>query len=80
MEQLKIESMSFEQALAELEKIARDLETGNTSLEQSINAYERGVMLKKHCETKLKEAKTKIEKITVDTTSGTISTEQFDPE
>ena len=77
MEQLKIESMSFEQALMELEKIARNLETGNTPLEESINAYERGIMLKKHCEEKLNKAKEKIEKITIDSTSNSISTEPF---
>lgn len=63
--QTALESLSFESAMAELETIVRDLETGKSPLDQSIAAYERGVALKKHCEKKLREAQSKIEKITV---------------
>lgn len=60
-----ISALSFEEALAELEKIVRQLESGGADLKSSIDAYERGVALKKLCEAKLKEAQTRIEKITV---------------
>ena len=68
-----IESLSFEDALGELETIVKTLETGQTKLEDSITQYERGVALKNHCEKKLREAQAKIEKITVskDGTPGT---------
>ncbi|MDD3020034.1 MAG: exodeoxyribonuclease VII small subunit [Alphaproteobacteria bacterium] len=72
-----VESMNFEDALEELENIIRNLETGKTSLEQSIESYERGISLKTHCETKLREARMKIEKITVGP-NGTLSTEPLD--
>ncbi|MCK5284923.1 MAG: exodeoxyribonuclease VII small subunit [Alphaproteobacteria bacterium] len=72
-----IESLSFENALIQLEKIVRDLETGQAPLEKSISAYERGIALKKHCEEKLRDAQAKIEKITV-SQNGTISTEPLD--
>lgn len=72
-----IEELSFEQALVELETIVRDLESGKAPLESSITAYERGVALKKHCETKLSDAKAKIEKITV-SKDGTIGTAPLD--
>jgi exodeoxyribonuclease VII small subunit len=62
-----IASMSFEAALAELERIVAELESGKTDLEQSIGAYERGSMLKAHCETKLKEAQLRVERIIVGT-------------
>ena len=65
MTQTALEDMSFETALAELESIVRALETGQAPLEESINAYERGVALKQHCETRLKSAREKIEKITL---------------
>ncbi|MCW8915680.1 MAG: exodeoxyribonuclease VII small subunit [Magnetovibrio sp.] len=55
--------LSFEDALAELENIVRDLEDGRGELEGSIKAFERGTLLKRHCETKLKEAEARIEKI-----------------
>mgnify|MGYP006218387435 FL=1 len=59
----EIPSLSFEGALAELEDIVRRLEQGKSELEDAIGAYERGAALKKHCETKLKEAKARVEKI-----------------
>lgn len=58
-----IREMPFEDALAELEKIVRQLEEGKGSLEGAITAYERGAMLKRHCEARLKEAQTRVEKI-----------------
>ena len=59
----EISALSFEGALAELEDIVRRLEQGKSDLEDAIEAYERGAALKKHCETKLKEAKARVEKI-----------------
>lgn len=61
----EIASLSFEQALAELERIVAELESGRTDLEQSISAYERGALLKAHCETKLKEAQLRVERIVI---------------
>ena len=74
-----IEKLSFEEALGELETIVRDLETGKAPLEKSIESYERGIALKKHCESKLRDAQTKIEKITVKQ-DGSITTEPLDAE
>lgn len=61
----EIASLSFEQALAELERIVAELESGKTDLEKSIDAYERGARLKAHCEAKLKEAQLRVEKIVI---------------
>ena len=72
-----IETMNFEDALGELEVIVRGLESGETSLENSIAAYERGTALKTHCEKHLRSAQEKIEKITVGT-NGAISTQPLD--
>lgn len=69
-----IEHLSFEEALSELEKIVRQLESGGADLKSSIDSYERGMALKKLCEGKLREAQTKIEKITV-SADGKVSTE-----
>lgn len=74
-----VETLSFETALAELEVIVRDLETGKSALEDSIACYERGVALKTHCEKKLREAQAKIEKITVGA-DGKTGTAPFDTE
>ena len=72
-----VEKMTFEEALAELEEIVRDLEDGKVTLDQSINAYERGTALKKKKKKKLHEAQLKIEKITVGP-DGKISVEASD--
>lgn len=58
-----IDTLSFEQALAELERIVQQLESGEVELERSIEIYERGAALKAHCDGKLKQAELKVEKI-----------------
>ncbi len=55
--------MSFEEALAELEGIVRQLEAGTGKLDDAIAAYERGALLKRHCESKLQEAQARVEKV-----------------
>ncbi|HEV7372814.1 exodeoxyribonuclease VII small subunit [Arenibaculum sp.] len=60
-----IAAMSFEDALAELERIVRQLEEGRAKLDEAISSYERGTALKRHCEAKLREAQAKVERITV---------------
>jgi exodeoxyribonuclease VII small subunit len=57
--------MSFEDALRELEGIVKQLEQGQVKLDEAIGAYERGALLKKHCEQKLAEAKLKVDKIMI---------------
>ena len=59
-----ITKMKFEDALAELEKIVKELEEGKVELDGAIEKYERGAALKRHCEAKLAEAQARIEKIT----------------
>ena len=59
----EIEALSFEQALAELEGIVARLESGQAPLEQSIQMYERGALLKAHCEKRLEAARLRVEKI-----------------
>ena len=80
MTEKSIESMSFEDALMELEGIVRNLESSQTKLDDSITAYERGVALKKHCEKRLNDARLKIEKISMDPQGNPTGLEPFDPE
>ena len=61
-----VDEMSFEQAIAALELVVGQLERGDVALEDSIALYERGAELKKHCETKLKQAEEKVAAITLD--------------
>ena len=59
-----IEALNFEDALSQLEEIVRGLEGGQVKLDKAVEYYERGAMLKQHCEAKLSDARMKIEKIT----------------
>lgn len=56
-------ALTFEAALKELEGIVARLEQGQVDLEDSIALYERGQALKAHCESKLKAAESRLEKL-----------------
>jgi exodeoxyribonuclease VII small subunit len=71
-----IAAMSFEAALAELEAIVKRLEVGNAKLDDAISAYERGALLKRHCEAKLREAQARVDKIVMGS-DGTTSLEKL---
>ena len=73
-----IAALSFEQALAELEKIVGQLESGQAPLEESIDLYTRGAALKAHCEAKLKSAQLRVEKIVVGPGGGADRAEAAD--
>ena len=72
-----IAALSFEDALKELEAIVKQLEGGQVKLDEAITAYERGALLKQHCEQKLAEAKMKVEKI-VFSADGTVGSQPTD--
>jgi exodeoxyribonuclease VII small subunit len=61
----EIAAMSFEEALQELEQIVKRLESGSGKLNEAITAYERGALLKRHCEAKLREAQARVDKIVI---------------
>ncbi len=73
-----IAEMSFEQALAELERIVEQLERGDVELEKSIDLYARGDALRKHCDALLKRAESKVEKIALDASGNATGTEPLD--
>jgi exodeoxyribonuclease VII small subunit len=52
---------SFEEALEKLEKITRDLEEGDLSLEESLKHFDEGVKLAEYCNSKLNDAQKKVE-------------------
>ncbi len=72
-----IASLSFEDALAELERIVRQLEEGKGPLDAAIDAYSRGSLLKTHCEAKLAEAQARVDRIVLGS-DGTPTTQPAD--
>ena len=75
-----VAAMSFEQAIGELESIVGRLEGGRVPLEESIRIYERGDALRARCETLLKNAEGKVEKITLARDGTPTGTEPLDPD
>lgn len=58
-----VTALSFEDALQQLDEIVKRLESGQSKLDDAIAAYERGSLLKAHCEAKLREAQMRVDKI-----------------
>lgn len=54
---------TFESAIAELEAIVQEMETGTISLEQALERYQRGVALLKHCQDTLQGAEIRIRQL-----------------
>jgi exodeoxyribonuclease VII small subunit len=54
------DNQTFAQGIAELERIVRDLESGNLELEDSLGSYERGVALIKELQVKLETAQQRV--------------------
>jgi exodeoxyribonuclease VII small subunit len=72
-----IAAMAFEDALAELESIVRGLEGGQLKLEDALRAYDRGALLRAHCERKLADAEARVAAI-VERADGTLATRKTD--
>jgi len=75
-----LETLTFEQALGELEAIVEQLERGDVSLDTAIDAYARGMSLKTHCQARLEEARLRVEKIKVPGgDAASVTAAPFDP-
>ncbi len=73
-----ISEMSFEDALKALEEVVRKLETGEVPLDRSIDLYERGEKLRRHCQARLDAAQARIEKIVAGPDGKPSGTAPFD--
>ncbi|MBE6753282.1 MAG: exodeoxyribonuclease VII small subunit [Ruminococcaceae bacterium] len=68
--------MSFEEALARLEKIAAELEQGNLPLEQSLKYYEEGAALAQLCSEALKNARQRVTELSAEISAADRKTEE----
>ena len=73
-----VATLSFEDALKRLEQVVRELESGEATLDRAIALYEEGERLKQQCETRLKDAQARIEKITLSADGRPTGTVPFD--
>ena len=74
----EIGAMSFEAALRALEEIVRRLESGDVALDDAISLYEKGELLRGHCQQRLEAAQARIEKIQLDRAGRAAGTAPFD--
>lgn len=61
--QQPVETLSFDDALADLQRTVAELEAGNLPLERSIALYERGVALHERCASLLADAELKVQQL-----------------
>jgi exodeoxyribonuclease VII small subunit len=73
-----IAALSFEDALRALEEIVRKLESGEVPLDATIDLYERGEKLRKHCQARLDAAQARIEKVVTGAGGEATGTAPFD--
>lgn len=73
-----IAAMSFEDALRALEDVVRKLESGDVPLDDSITLYERGELLRRHCQARLDAAQARIERVVAGPDGTVIGSEPFD--
>jgi exodeoxyribonuclease VII small subunit len=69
--------INLEKALADLESLVDELESGDLPLEKAVKKFEEGIKLTRSCQAALKEAEQKVE-ILLKTTDGEESLEDFD--
>jgi exodeoxyribonuclease VII small subunit len=69
---------SFEGCLEELEKVVKELEAGDLSLERSLELFERGMSLSDTCRHQLEAAETRVEMLI--RKDGKMTAEPFRPD
>ena len=73
-----ITTMTFEDALRALEEVVRKLESGDVPLDDSITLYERGEVLRRHCQARLDAAQARIERVVTGTDGLVTDVQPFD--
>ena len=63
-ESANAQGINFEDAMAELEKLVAQMEEGDLSLDESLQAFERGVMLTRQCQQALSQAELRVQALT----------------
>jgi exodeoxyribonuclease VII small subunit len=64
MPRKKTDAINFEKSLAELTNIVEKMEQGNLPLEQSLEQFEKGITLIRHCQQALSDAEQKVQVLT----------------
>lgn len=71
-----MKNLSFEEAMKDLEEIVSELESGDLSLDKSIEKFKKGIELSNHCNKLLEDAE-KTVSILVEQSDGSVKEENF---
>jgi len=74
----KIQDLDFEEAMDQLNEIIQGLESGEVKLSESVDKFELGSELAKHCKKLLDDAETRINAIKIDGAGDIISEQKID--
>ena len=74
----KIKDLDFEEAMDQLNEIIQGLETGEVKLSESVDKFELGSELAKHCKKLLDNAETRINAIKIDGVGDIIAEQKID--
>ena len=74
----KIKDLDFEEAMDQLNEIIQGLESGEVKLSESVDKFELGSELAKHCKKLLDDAETRINAIKIDGVGDIISEQKID--
>ena len=70
----EVSKMSFEESIQQLESLVEKLEAGGTDIDQSLEIYEKAVVLRNHCKEVLDDGQRRIKKI-LETSNGITETD-----
>ena len=74
----KIQDLDFEEAMDQLNEIIQGLESGEVKLSESVDKFELGSELAKHCKKLLDDAETRINAIKIDGVGDIIAEQKID--
>lgn len=72
-----MENLSYEESIKELEQVVKSLEGNELTLDESIEKFEKGIKLSKHCSELLEGAEKKIT-LLLEKEDGTVETQKFE--
>ncbi len=76
----KEQDVNFEAAMLELEKLVKQMENGDLSLDESLKAFERGVLLTRQCQKSLAEAELKVKMLSAEGIADGLDVSDLDAE
>ena len=72
-----MDKLTYEESIKELEQLVKELENGDLTLDESIEKFEKGMELSKHCSKLLESAEKRITMV-IENADGEVNEEKFE--